>query len=97
MMTYTLLNTAFFVLLALMVALRRQAFRPRAVVITLALVVTLTAIFDPLMIAAGLVAYDESKLLGLYWFGAPIEDFAYAIFVVPFVAAMWRMFGGGND
>jgi len=41
-----------------------------------------TAIFDNAIIGAGLVAYDESKILGFKIGLAPIEDFAYSIGVV---------------
>jgi lycopene cyclase domain-containing protein len=41
-----------------------------------------TAIFDNAIIGAGLVAYDESKILGIKIGLAPIEDFAYSIAVV---------------
>lgn len=97
MMTYSLLNAVFFVALALLVLTRRSSIRLRAVAEALVVVVALTALFDPIMIAVGLVAYDDTKLLGLYWFGAPIEDFAYALFAVPFVAAVWHMTGSRND
>lgn len=52
-----------------------------------------TAIFDNAIIGAGLVAYDESKILGIKIFLAPIEDFAYSIAVVLLassVAALMR-------
>ena len=41
-----------------------------------------TAIFDNAIIAAGLVAYDKTKISGLYIGLAPVEDFAYAIAAV---------------
>jgi len=41
-----------------------------------------TAIFDNAIIGAGLVAYDEHKILGIKIGLAPIEDFAYSIGVV---------------
>lgn len=97
MMTYSLLNMVFFAALAIFLFVRRRSIRLRAVAGALAVVIGLTAVFDPIMIAVGLVAYDETKLLGLYWFGAPIEDFAYAVFAVPFVAILWHMKGGRSD
>ena len=41
-----------------------------------------TAIFDNAIIGFGLVAYDETKILGIKIGLAPIEDFAYSIAVV---------------
>ena len=49
---------------------------------TFAAMIIGTAIFDNAIIGAGLVAYDETKILGLKIGLAPIEDFAYAIGVV---------------
>ena len=49
------------------------------------LMVLSTALFDNLIILSGIVGYDESKLSGIYIFKAPIEDFAYAVVVVPLV------------
>ena len=93
MMTYALLNAMFFAALAIFLIARRRSIRLRAVAGALAVVTGLTAVFDPIMIAVGLVAYDETKLLGLYWLGAPLEDFAYAVFAVPFIAILWHMKG----
>lgn len=90
-MTYMLLNTVFFALLAVIVMVARKRLSLRGVLVTLGAVVALTAVFDPIMIAVGLVDYDSTKLLGLYWFGAPLEDFAYSLFAVPFVACLWHI------
>ena len=49
----------------------------------------LTAIFDNLIIASGIVAYDASKILGLFIGLAPIEDFAYTIAAVLIVPSVW--------
>jgi lycopene cyclase domain-containing protein len=49
---------------------------------TFAAMIIGTAIFDNAIIGAGLVAYDESKILGIKIWLAPIEDFAYSIGVV---------------
>lgn len=42
-------------------------------------VLVLTAVFDSVIIAVGLVDYDPATLLGLRIGMAPIEDFSYAI------------------
>ena len=49
---------------------------------TFAAMIIGTAIFDNAIIGAGLVAYDESKILRFKIGLAPIEDFAYSIGVV---------------
>ena len=91
MMTYVLLNCVFFALLAGLYFYGHRRVNSHAILAALNVVVALTALFDPIMIAVGLVAYDPSKLLGWYWFGAPLEDFAYALFAVPFVALLWSI------
>lgn len=51
-------------------------------------VVLATALFDNLIVASNIVAYDESKLSGIYILQAPIEDFGYAITVVPLLVLL---------
>ena len=55
-----------------------------------AVVVSLTAVFDPLIIASGIVAYNRTLISGLYWFGAPVEDFAYAVVAGLLLPLLWR-------
>jgi lycopene cyclase domain-containing protein len=50
----------------------------------------LTAIFDNLIIFAKIVAYDESKLYGVFIGLVPIEDFAYTVVAVLLVPAIWK-------
>jgi lycopene cyclase domain-containing protein len=50
-----------------------------------------TAVFDNLIIAAGLVAYDDSLNLGIRIGLAPIEDFLYAIAAVMVTASFWHI------
>lgn len=90
MMTYFWMNVVFFIILAGVLVVFGRRIHTRALLMSLVVVVGMTAVFDPIMIAIGLVEYDSSKLLGAYWLGAPLEDFAYALFAVPFVAALWH-------
>ena len=91
-MIYLILNLAF--LLTLIMFLPRKFGKPsKAWWLTLAIVVGLTAIFDPIIIALGIVAYNPDTLIGLYWFGAPIEDFFYAIYAVIAVPLAWQRIG----
>lgn len=53
---------------------------------------TLTAIFDNVIIGTGIVAYDESKILGLKVLYAPIEDFAYTAVAVLLVPTLFNFF-----
>lgn len=53
----------------------------------------LTAIFDPLIIFSGVVAYNRQLTLGLNFFNAPIEDFMYTLVAVMLVPLLWRYYG----
>lgn len=92
MATYLVLNLAFLVL-ALIVAIRLNGVRsltskPR--LISLAVLLLLTAVFDNLLIAGGIVAYEESKMLGLFVGIAPVEDFFYSLVAVLLLPALWE-------
>jgi len=68
--------------------LRRPGFgrRMAASGIAAAVLIVLTAVFDNLMIAAGLFTYPDDLISGLRIGLAPVEDFAYplcAAFLVP--------------
>lgn len=91
-MTYALIVAPFslLTLTAVLATLRRPRFgrRMAASGIAAAVLVVLTAVFDNLMIAAGLFTYPEEHLSGLRVGLAPIEDFSYAVcaaFLVPAV------------
>ena len=56
---------------------------------SLVVLLVLTAVFDNLMISAGLVAYDDSLTSGLRLGVAPLEDFAYALAAAVFVPSVW--------
>lgn len=73
--------------------LRRQ--RPRTwitpVAIAAAALCLLTLVFDTIMIGVGLYEYDPSKILGVYLWGAPLEDFFYPLVAVLLVPAVWTL------
>lgn len=54
----------------------------------------LTAVFDNVMIAAGLFDYGQDLLVGLHIGLAPVEDFLYPLCAVMFMPALWWLFGG---
>ena len=72
-----------------------------AVAITFGVVGVLTAIFDNIMIRAGLFWYSQSTTSGIYVGRAPIEDFSYAIACCLALPGLWLLFGTkrkrGND
>ena len=67
---------------------------------SLVVLVILTAIFDNLMILAGLVAYDDALTSGIRLGVAPVEDFSYAVAAAVFVPSVWSVLtarSGGDD
>lgn len=96
-MTYPLLVLPFLAVTAVvtLATARHPAFgrRMAASGIAAIVLVALTAVFDNLMIAAGLFTYPPEHLSGLRIGLAPIEDFAYpvsAAFLVPAVFTLAR-------
>lgn len=96
-MTYPLLLIPFVLATAAvtLATLRRPRFgrRMAASGIAALVLIALTAIFDNVMIAAGLFTYPEEHLSGLRVGLAPIEDFSYAVcaaFLVPAVFVLAR-------
>ncbi|MFS0732659.1 lycopene cyclase domain-containing protein [Microbacterium sp. 1P10UB] len=96
-MTYALIVLPFVLLTAVVVlcTVRRPGFgrRMAASALTAAALCALTAVFDNLMIAAGLFTYPPEHLSGLRIGLAPLEDFSYplcAAFLVPAVATLLR-------
>ena len=49
----------------------------------------LTAVFDNAIILSGIVDYHDANISGLRIGAAPIEDFAYTVFVSILVPALW--------
>lgn len=93
-MTFSLINAVFLVLAAaVLVAARRRRGRPRAAPVLLAVLVltVLTAVFDNVMIAADLFAYDDDRRLGVLLGRAPIEDFAYPLGAALLLPALWHL------
>lgn len=72
---------------------KRTLFSDKKLRLTLFALLVLTAIFDSLIIASGIVAYNTDYILNIYVGKAPIEDFMYTIVVVPLSVALWRFYG----
>lgn len=90
MFTYLALNLVFIAgaVLGSLPDIRSLVTRPR--LIGFGILCGLTLIFDNLIIATGIVAYDDSLILGVKLGLAPLEDFFYplaALIVLPYV---WR-------
>jgi lycopene cyclase domain-containing protein len=73
--------------------------RMRAIplVVTVVALCALTMVFDTLMIGADLYVYAPDKILGVYIWGAPLEDFAYAIAAAIGMPVLWVVLGKRRD
>lgn len=95
-MTYWMLNAAFLAVVAcvaLAAVLAQRSHRWRAVALSGLAVVVLTAVFDNVMIAIGLIGYNPEQISGAFIGLAPLEDFAYAIAAVVLLPALWHLLG----
>lgn len=61
--------------------------------LTLIVLLVFTAVFDNLIIAAGIVAYDPTKISGIMIGIAPVEDFAYTVAAVLVLPTLWGLLG----
>jgi lycopene cyclase domain-containing protein len=61
--------------------------------LTLIVLMVFTAVFDNLIIGAGIVAYDPTKISGVFIGIAPIEDFAYTLAAVLILPTLWGLLG----
>ena len=101
-MTYLSLSLVFLLVaaavlaIALLTARNRSALLARwwhpAVAAGIALLV-LTAIFDNVMIATGLMVYEPGHLAGILVGSAPLEDFAYPLAGLLLLPALWLLLG----
>ena len=93
-MTYLLLALPFLaavVLVAVAAVLARRAPRWRAVGLAAIPLVLLTAVFDNVIVASGIVAYAPERISGIRIGVAPLEDFAYAIAAVVLLPCLWSL------
>ncbi|MCT1479796.1 lycopene cyclase domain-containing protein [Microbacterium sp. p3-SID336] len=92
-MTYLQLSAVFLAVAAVtavtLALVARQRPHLGAVGITAIVLVLLTAVFDTVMIGAGLFHYSSAHLLGVYIGLAPLEDFAYPLAGVVLLPAVW--------
>ncbi|MET4058703.1 lycopene cyclase domain-containing protein [Arthrobacter sp. UYP6] len=101
-MTYWALNAVFLIPAAAMLilaVLRRTVSGPgrrgvlAALAVTGVVLLVLTAVFDNVMIAAGLFWYNPERISGALIGHAPLEDFAYALAAVLLLPALWMLLG----
>lgn len=96
MTTYLFLNLIFLMTLIMFIPSKFKKI-PKAWWMTLAGLIILTAIFDPLLIYFDIFHYGSSKILGIKFFGAPIEDFFYAFYAACIVPLIWNRLGEKHE
>ncbi len=93
MTRYLLLNgIVLLVVILLLRIVKLSRIELKNIALTGFFVSVLTAIFDPLIILAGIVAYNRQFTLGVNFWNAPIEDFAYALVAAIIVPLLWRYY-----
>ena len=92
MTTYLILNLLF--LITLLMFIPKKITKPsKGWWIMLGGLLLLTALFTPLSTYLDIVEYDPSKILGLSIFGAPVENFFYALYAACIVPLVWNRLG----
>ena len=91
-MTYLLLTVTVMAIVAIYAFLMRHWMVAKPLVGTAAVMLILTAIFDNVIIATGIVAYDQEKISGIMVGVAPIEDFAYTVLAIVLVPSLFNFF-----
>ena len=70
---------------------RRDPHFAMSVALTAAVLVGLTIVFDSVMVAADLFRYDESLLVGIRIWQAPVEDLAWPIAAALLLPSLWSL------
>lgn len=99
-MTYAILSASFLSFSMLAAALlrpREARVRPAPVLLAAVVLLALTAVFDSLMIAAGLFVYDEERIAGPRIGLAPVEDLAYPLAALILLPALWARMRRSHD
>lgn len=87
-MTYTLLNACFLLPAALLAWSARKRIPTRPWMLTAAVLIVLTIIFDNIMIGVGLFYYSPETSSGITIGLMPIEDLSYTVFAVLVLPAL---------
>jgi len=91
-MTYLLLTASILAAAMIYFFLMRSYIASKPLVAASAVMLLITAIFDNVIIATGIVAYDEAKISGIKIGVAPIEDFAYTVVALLVVPTLFNFF-----
>ncbi|MDG2496599.1 MAG: lycopene cyclase domain-containing protein [Aquiluna sp.] len=91
-MCYLLLTLTVISVLSVYGFLMRKWLVAKPLLATTGVMLTLTAIFDNVIIGTGIVAYDPGKISGITIGLAPIEDFAYTVLAIVVVPSLFNFF-----
>ena len=91
-MTYLLLTASVLAAAMIYFFLMRSYIASKPLVAASAVMLLITAIFDNVIIATGIVAYDEAKISGIKIGVAPIEDFAYTVVALLLAPTLFNFF-----
>lgn len=81
------------VLAGLIAVLIRNRLNLSALRLAAFLTLSMTLIFDNLIILAGIVGYDENLISGIKLGVAPIEDFSYTLVGLALIPLTWELLG----
>ncbi|WP_083504732.1 lycopene cyclase domain-containing protein [Nesterenkonia jeotgali] len=90
-MAYLWLSLAFMVPAVFAAVLLRREIHWGAVGLTTLVLLSLTAVFDNVIIGLDIVRYGHEQLMGLYLGLAPLEDFSYSLAAVLGLPALWHL------
>lgn len=98
-MTYWGVNAVFLGMAAVVLLTTALVRRPPArfwgaLAASTVLLVVLTAVFDNVMIASGIMTYTDRNISGVRIGLAPLEDFAYPVAGVLLLPGLWLLLGG---
>lgn len=91
-MTYPELTLLVLGIFAIYTLLMRKRLSLKPLLVAGLVMLTLTLIFDNVIIGTGIVAYDQSLLSGVMLGYAPIEDFAYTLVALVLVPSLFEVF-----
>lgn len=91
-MTYPELTFIVLGVFTIYTLLIRKFLKPKPLLLAALVMLTLTLIFDNVIIGTGIVAYDQSKLSGIMLGYAPIEDFAYTLVALVLIPSLFEVF-----
>ena len=92
-LSYLMLNLLFAWFAWAFLRRNMRALNLKPVLLSLAVMLVVSVIFDNVIVGLGIVEYDPVRILGWRLGVAPIEDFGYAIVGAFAIPALWERLG----